>query len=91
MPSNIDSVSYGLVAVLTFCAVADAPGAAATLATAVATAVVMADVRAATRASRVAYGIIASPPVLSSFSAFPRPPCALLVSMVEFSLKSSAS
>ena len=86
---SIDSVSYGLMAVLTFRAVADATGAAATLATAVAKAVVMADVRAAARASRAADGIIASPPVLSSLSAFPRPPHAILPSMVEFCSKAS--
>ena len=51
---SIDSVSYGFIAVLTFRAVADAPGAAATLATTVATDVVMVDVRAATRAEAIA-------------------------------------
>ena len=77
------------MAVLTLRAVADAAGAAATLATNVATAVVVADVRAATRESRSADGITASPPVISSSSAFPRPPRAILPSMVEFSLKAS--
>ena len=87
---SINSVSYGLMTVLTFRAVAEAPGAAATLATAVATAVVMADVRAAMRASRAADGTTASPLVFYSSSAFPRRPRAILLSIVDFLLKASA-
>ena len=79
------------MAVLTLRVVADAAGAVAMLATAVAAVVVMLDVRAATRAFRDADGITALPPVLSSSSAFPRAPRAILPLMVEFLLKASAS
>ena len=87
----MDSVSYGLMAELTFRVVADAPGAVSTLATAVATSMVMADMRAAVRASRAVDGITELPPVFFSLSASPRPPRAILTLMVEFSLKESAS
>ena len=80
---SIDSVSYRLMVVLTFHAVANALGAAARLATAVAMSVVMADVRAVTMESRAADGTTASPPVFSSSSAFPCPPRAILPSMVK--------
>ena len=77
------------MAVLNLHAVADAAGAAATLATDVATAVVILDVRAAARASRAANVIIALPPVLSFSYAFPRPLRAILTPIVELCSKAS--
>ena len=87
---SIDFVSYGLMAVLNFRAVADTIGATAMLATTVATSVVMADVRASTRAYSAADGTTALPLVFSSSSAFTRLPHAILTWMVELSLKASA-